>query len=716
MRRLALLVLVVAASTIVATPSAGSAQQDGLAAAIHHGTCDAIGDVIATLGDAVVPDGERRGIQTAMPTASSFTTAPISLDAMIASDHAIVVPYSAGDQSIACGDIGGSLTDAGALIVGISPHGDTDVSGIAFLSPGADPTQTNISLFLSGADLEVILATTFLPLPVITEADAAQFAEDLDARADTASLAGPFAGTLVQQSGLRSVFGAGISTADFAATVTFTNPTEQTETPWDVGIAFHGIEETAQIVSVASDGLWHYTNSLTGMTQVNPSLTSFDASPGATNTLDLIVEGETARFGVNGDLVGTIALPPATASDVLVGAGWFSDHAVDGREIVYSNFEVWEIGGRESAPGTPPAASEDDASTFDAALAAREDSLSLGGPFGGTLHQRPGTLAAVPAGISTADFSASVTFVNPREQTETPWDYGLAFHQIPEPYGVQEIFVDSSGFWSYSDFPNDVEQSGVVPTFDTTPGATNTLDLIVDGTTVLFGVNGAFVTRLDLPSPIASDVLAATDFRAQNIVEGREIIYSMFQVWDPPTLETLAALPPAARTENDAARFAAALAARDSMKVFGGGPLEDTLVQQAESPTSVGAKLSTEDISATVAFTNPTEQTETPWDYGFGFHPVDNLAQSISVDSDGFWSYQGTRAGWIATFDGAPGATNTLDLIVDGDTALFGVNGAFVASIDLPAPTTFGIWVGTGFVPDHRVAGREIDFTLEVWI
>ena len=60
--------------------------------------------------------------------------------------------------------------------------------------------------------------------------------------------------------------------------------------------------------------------------------------------------------------------------------------------------------------------------------------------------------------------------------------------------------------------------------------------------------------------------------------------------------------------------------------------------------------------------------------------------------------------------------TNTLDLIAEGDAAHFGVNGEFVASIDVPTPTTFRIGVVTGLFPDYRVEGREIGFTFGVWI
>jgi hypothetical protein len=183
-----------------------------------------------------------------------------------------------------------------------------------------------------------------------------------------------------------------------------------------------------------------------------------------------------------------------------------------------------------------------------------------------------------------------------------------------------------------------------------------------------------------------------------------------------PTPASLAAAVQSASAADDAARFATALAERGAMEEFGGGPLADTLTQQAASPTLLLAEIGIEDLSATVEFVNPPEQTQTPWDYGFAFHPVENAALVVSIDSEGFWYYQGTRAGWVSTFDGAPGATNSLDLVVEGDRALFGVNGEFVASLDVPPPTTFGMGVATGLVPDCRVEGREIGFTLHVWI
>src|SRR3712207_3993040 len=90
--RLILIALVVV-SAAIAAPTVGFAQRTGVAAEIRQGNCDEVGDVVASLAEAVIPQGEHRGSAAAMSAANSFTTVPISLAALAASDHAIVVPF-----------------------------------------------------------------------------------------------------------------------------------------------------------------------------------------------------------------------------------------------------------------------------------------------------------------------------------------------------------------------------------------------------------------------------------------------------------------------------------------------------------------------------------------------------------------------------------------------------------------------------------------------
>ena len=49
------------------------------------------------------------------------------------------------------------------------------------------------------------------------------------------------------------------------------------------------------------------------------------------------------------------------------------------------------------------------------------------------------------AGVATEDFSVTATFANPTEQTETPWDVGVGFHQNPGQSAIREIGVSSDG-------------------------------------------------------------------------------------------------------------------------------------------------------------------------------------------------------------------------------------------------------------------------------
>jgi hypothetical protein len=103
--RLVILALIVVASFVGATPD-GVAQQSGVAVDIRQGNCEELGDVVAPLVAATIPEGEPRGSAEAMPAATSFTTIPLSLGALLASDHTLVIPFPAGDETVACGELG----------------------------------------------------------------------------------------------------------------------------------------------------------------------------------------------------------------------------------------------------------------------------------------------------------------------------------------------------------------------------------------------------------------------------------------------------------------------------------------------------------------------------------------------------------------------------------------------------------------------------------
>jgi hypothetical protein len=120
---------------------------------IHTGTCDEVGEVVAPLTDlGGAIGGDRVGqVRRAIPAQSSFTSVPLTLDAILGADHVVNVHLSAEeiDTYIACGEIGGRLSPEGAVIIGLREMNNSGFTGIAYLAPGADGASTDVSAFVA---------------------------------------------------------------------------------------------------------------------------------------------------------------------------------------------------------------------------------------------------------------------------------------------------------------------------------------------------------------------------------------------------------------------------------------------------------------------------------------------------------------------------------------------------------------------------------------
>jgi uncharacterized cupredoxin-like copper-binding protein len=119
---------------------------------IHSGDCVNLGDVVQPLTNLTAATGRAEGQRNrAIPAESSFTTVPMMLDQILASDHAINVHLSAAQIGtyIACGEIGGARDANGALTIGLRELNNSGYTGIAYLIPTADGTGTNVSVFIA---------------------------------------------------------------------------------------------------------------------------------------------------------------------------------------------------------------------------------------------------------------------------------------------------------------------------------------------------------------------------------------------------------------------------------------------------------------------------------------------------------------------------------------------------------------------------------------
>lgn len=117
---------------------------------IHVGDCDELGEVIQPLTSLTVPGGETLGNSDAVVAEAAFTSIPLTLDELLAEDHALKVHLSQEqiETYLACGDIGGTLDANGALIVGMKELDGSGYAGIAYLEEQPNGT-TSVSVMIA---------------------------------------------------------------------------------------------------------------------------------------------------------------------------------------------------------------------------------------------------------------------------------------------------------------------------------------------------------------------------------------------------------------------------------------------------------------------------------------------------------------------------------------------------------------------------------------
>jgi hypothetical protein len=520
-----------------------------------------------------------------------------------------------------------------------------------------------------------------------------RFAEALTARDPSSSLAGPFSGELVQSDGFSVTTGAGLSAEGFSARATFVNPDTEMTTPWDFGFTFHNTGEAAQQVLIDSTGLWYYSPFPEG-TLESGFVPIFDASPGGENTIDLIVDGGTALLGVNAEFLTSIALPPAVASDVQIGSGYFTSTTVAGRAIPYRDFEVWALPGVSLPEPTPafeatdspaPAltVSPDDAAAFAMVLAAQSQAEPLAGPFNANLTEEDGRIALSWADVDLVDFHARATFSVPRTASDTAWDVGFMFRTSPA--GTLRVAVATDGAWYFAVGAASPAAFGSLSGVLTDPGGANTLDLIVAEETAVLGVNGEFAALINLPADSAAgDVAAGSAFFTDQTLPERVTPFREFVVL-PFDLDAISsAQPPAAASDE----FASLLAETSRIAPLA-GPFAGRLVESSPDAAPIAsAGVALYDFAAVVTFVTPGEVASPPWDAGLQFQSAVGTPNRIVLSHTGevyvvIPEEDPQRLGNAAMFDPEPGASNTLHVFVEGDRALIGVNGTYVASAEI---------------------------------
>jgi uncharacterized cupredoxin-like copper-binding protein len=119
---------------------------------IHSGNCNELGEVVVPLNNLVAPTGDQVGqSRRASIAQTSFTSVPMTLDALLSENYAINAHLSAEEIGtyIACGEIGGVLNADGSLTIGLREVDNSGFAGIAYLAPEAGGASTGVSVFVA---------------------------------------------------------------------------------------------------------------------------------------------------------------------------------------------------------------------------------------------------------------------------------------------------------------------------------------------------------------------------------------------------------------------------------------------------------------------------------------------------------------------------------------------------------------------------------------
>jgi hypothetical protein len=156
-------------------------------------------------------------------------------------------------------------------------------------------------------------------------------------------LAGPLAGSIVEQATTVQTANANVNASDFFATFSFIVPNDVSR-PWDVTIGFRDAGTGAEYrLTLLSTSQWQLSMG-TGSALASGTVSNLFAGPGQSNTVELLVQGISGAVALNGTDFATLDLSASTmAGDIWIGTGTTNGTTQAGRSTLYNSFEVWSL-------------------------------------------------------------------------------------------------------------------------------------------------------------------------------------------------------------------------------------------------------------------------------------------------------------------------------------------------------------------------------------
>jgi hypothetical protein len=376
-------------------------------------------------------------------------------------------------------------------------------------------------------------------------------------------------------------------------------------------------------------------------------------------------------------------------------------------------------------------------------------------------------VSKLSSGASVADFYAEFHYATPTLPANTAYLVGFCFWVDPAG-SCYDVYLEDNGTgaatWGYGYDPADGDyqslQTGTLPSssVDPTPGADNFLSLTVyQGIAILSG--NTFDAAAVIPlqgTPVMGDVSAEVGFLSSaqvGTVAPLPMSISDFAVWDlssgmapaagrtpteQPALGPTVAAPPTAISTVVAQPTVASAGAPVLPAVQSSGVLSlafqelrdaalahpplasgssGTLVQMADLFVWETSNVRVRDFYTIVTFTNP-DDLSTLSDFGIGFRASNGAETGFRfiIRSNGEWFLEQAGqgpfdSGPAASLDQLPGATNTLELLVQGTAGIVSLNGDVLTQVDLSAVAAPGdVYIGTGFFNGDTVPDRQVPY------
>jgi hypothetical protein len=367
-----------------------------------------------------------------------------------------------------------------------------------------------------------------------------------------------------------------VNLSDFYATMLYTTPSSPVTGSWAYGFNFwnDGQGNYYDVFIQATNGAakWVFGQltpaGYTILQSGDLAAGAVDFTPGAQNYVGLVVSQGVAILTGNDLLLATTIETGATGiGDVKAEVGFLADEGstTTTLPVALSGFNVWDLspaavaavfGSSDTTPVTEPtqapaqptlppaqptqapaqpttaAAPVDPMLTqvFNQERTTAMTSAPLFTSASGVLPQTAAAITYAAAGVSVADFYATATFVNPTDLS-VPFDVAIGFRDVNTNTEFRFVVL-SSGDWALAVGTATPLIQGSIANFNGTPGASNTLEIVARGATGLLVVNGVVVQQVDLSSNLsAGDVFVASGLYASTTVEGRQVPYSNFQVY-----------------------------------------------------------------------------------------------------------------------------------------------------------------------------------------